>query len=155
MKIPLHYILGAVIFGIIVAAGIVAMTYHPPDIQVQLHQYSPIQTPLPYQPAPAPAPAVPTIVPTVISTGKFDPAPAPVIVTTAPVPTITSSPVATVGRCDPNNIDWNKSVDLNCATEEMLLPMISIMNMMPILTLVVMGFGILQFLIGFGRGGEY
>lgn len=79
-KIPIKYLVLAVLAGIIISFGIVGMFAHPVPFQVQVQQY---------KPAEAPVPAIPTIAPVVKTTEVFAPAPAPVVVTTQPLPTIT------------------------------------------------------------------
>lgn len=95
MKIPALYIVGAVVFGLICAYGMMALTYHPQPVQVQVNQYQPIRPVPTFAPVQAPQPAI-TTVPVPTSTGAFDPAPAPVVVTTMPLPQITPTPVISI-----------------------------------------------------------
>lgn len=83
MKIPLHYVAGVVLFGLIFSYGMMALTYHPQPVQVQINPYPTIKSIETFKPAEPPTPAI-TTVPVPTSTGKFDPATAPVIVTTDP-----------------------------------------------------------------------
>lgn len=125
MKIPLIYI-GALIFGIIVAAGLAAFMHQPLPLQVVEN---------PYAPAPAPAPAIPTIVPALTPTGPFDPAPAPVIVTTMPLPTITPVPEETRDYATTCNISSpNSAESMGCMTAHM---MSLTMNLMPLMFIMV------------------
>lgn len=110
MKIPVIYVIGAILFGLVAAFGIAAMTYHPLPVQVQVNQYAPVR---------APEPAIPTIAPVHTPSKPFDPAPAPVVVTTQPLPSITPennpNEVKPVMHC---NISDDSMVSVSCMTEE-------------------------------------
>jgi hypothetical protein len=99
--IPFSYVVAAVIFGIVMAFGIGAMTYHPLPVQVQINQYAPIKVPAPSELTLAPqyVPGSAASKPTPAN-DPYAPAQAPVVVTTQPLPTITPEPVGTVWECD-------------------------------------------------------
>jgi hypothetical protein len=140
MKIPITYIIGAFIFGLVLAFGIAAATYHPSPVQVQINQYVPVK---------APEPAVPTIAPAVTSTGKFDPAPAPVVVTTMQLPSIT--PEVTPNEyvaCNPNDMDPTTLAYTNCMASEMAMVVVGIMPLMVVLAVAGFVFSFIGGLLG-------
>lgn len=132
MKIPVtaFYVIGAVLFGLVAAFGISAMTYHPLPVQVQVNQYVPVK---------APEPVVPTIAPVVRPTGPFAPAPAPVVVTTQPLPSIT--PVDNSNRLEPHtncNITGDTNNDITCLTEMTTgMAFSMIFNISPIVIIII------------------
>jgi len=131
--IPLSYIAGAVIFGLVCAFGIAAMTHQPLPVQVQINQYAPIKPP---------APAIPTVAPVSTPGKPFDPAPSPVIVTTQPLPTITPEPTP-VGKCDVKSDDI--ATMQTCLIQETMGPMVNIaFGMLP----VIMFLAAFPFIVG-------
>lgn len=136
--IPASYLVAAVIFGIVVAFGVGAMTYRPLPVQVQINQYAPMK---------APEPAIPTVAPTVNPgpQSPYAPAPAPVVVTTAPLPTITAAPTPEIHtNCDVNA--GSDATSLVCVMEDATLtigymitgtvPLVIIMAVFPIILML-------------------
>lgn len=151
MQIPPKYIVGTIIFALIVSFGIMSLTYRPQPVQVQVNQYEPIRQVPVYTPAPVPQPASTTI-PIPTSMPSFDPAPPPVVITTDPDPKGTTGPLITCSSTgDPKVSQCEMGSDLQKSTEAMEDLTLTMLGLAPVLVIFGLIIGLLNMMLDLNR----